>query len=165
MDVPPAQVAVLDGTAHAPGQPWKHGKQIIRTLWGELAWQLGKAEGFELVKESDANGTSPGADLLGTLMTRFAPCVILLDELVVYIRQFVESQALSGGTYDSNLSFIQSLTQAVKFVPNVWYLHLYQNRIIKQVGREESQHLRRWSRYLTECRLCGKRFHQKKHLK
>ena len=119
MDVPPAQVAVLDGTAHAPGQPWKHGKQIIRTLWGELAWQLGKAEGFELVKESDANGTSPGADLLGTLMIRFAPCVILLDELVVYIRQFVESQALSGGTYDSNLSFIQSLTQAAKFVPNV----------------------------------------------
>ena len=119
MDVPSAQVAVLDGTAHAPGQPWKHGKQIIRTLWGELAWQLGKAEGFELVKESDANGTSPGADLLGTLMTRFAPCVILLDELVVYIRQFVESQALSGGTYDSNLSFIQSLTQAAKFVPNV----------------------------------------------
>ena len=119
MDVPPAQVAVLDGTAHAPGQPWKHGKQIIRTLWGGLAWQLGKAEGFELVKESDANGTSPGADLLGTLLTRFAPCVILLDELVVYIRQFVESQALSGGTYDSNLSFIQSLTQAAKYVPKV----------------------------------------------
>ena len=27
MDVPQARVAVLDGTAHAPGQPWKHGKQ------------------------------------------------------------------------------------------------------------------------------------------
>jgi len=37
------KVAVLDGTAHAPGQPWKHGKQTISTLWGELAWQLGKA--------------------------------------------------------------------------------------------------------------------------
>jgi predicted AAA+ superfamily ATPase len=44
--------------------------------------------------------------------------VVLLDELVVYIRQFVESQALSGGTYDSNLSFIQSLTEAAKLVPN-----------------------------------------------
>ena len=118
MDVPQAQVAVLDGTAHSPGQPWKHGKQTIRTLWGELAWQLGKAEGFEIVKESDANGTSPGKDLLCTLLTRFAPCVILLDELVVYVRQFVESQALSGGTYDSNLSFIQSLTEAAKLVPN-----------------------------------------------
>jgi len=118
MDVPTAKVAVLDGTAHAPGQPWKHGKQAIRTLWGEMAWQLGNEEGFALVREADANGTSPGKDVLCTLLTRCAPCVVLLDELVVYIRQFVESQALSGGTYDSNLSFIQSLTEAAKLVPN-----------------------------------------------
>lgn len=118
LDVPQAQIAVLDGTAHAPGQPWKQGKQAIRTLWGELAWQLGKGEGYAMVKEADENGTSPGKDVLIELLTRFAPCVVLLDELVVYIRQFVESQALSGGTYDSNLSFIQSLTEAAKLVPN-----------------------------------------------
>ena len=118
MDVPQAQIAVLDGIAHAPGQPWKHGKQAIRTLWGELAWQLGQSEGFALVQESDANGTSPGKDVLCALLARFAPCVVLLDELVVYIRQFVESQPISGGTYDSNLSFIQSLTEAAKLVPN-----------------------------------------------
>ena len=118
IDVPQAQVAVLDGTAHAPGQPWKYGKQPVRTLWGELAWQLGKAEGFAMVQEADANGTSPGKDVLCTLLARYAPCVVLLDELVVYIRQFVESHALSGGTYDSNLSFIQSLTEAAKLVPN-----------------------------------------------
>jgi len=118
LDVPQAQVAVLDGTAHAPGQPWKHSKQTIRTLWGELAWQLGKSEGYSMVKEADENGTSPGKDVLIELLGRFAPCVVLLDELVVYIRQFVESQALSGGTYDSNLSFIQSLTEAAKLVPN-----------------------------------------------
>ena len=118
MDVHQAQIAVLDGTAHAPGQPWKHGKQAIRTLWGELAWQLGQADGFALVQESDANGTSPGKDVLCALLARYAPCVVLLDELVVYIRQFVESQPLSGGTYDSNLSFIQSLTEAAKLVPN-----------------------------------------------
>ena len=32
MDVPPARVAVLDGMAHAPAQPWKRGKQGIKTL-------------------------------------------------------------------------------------------------------------------------------------
>jgi len=88
MDVPQAKIAVLDGTAHAPGQPWKHGAQTIRTLWGELAWQLGQEEGFALVKESDAKGTSPGKDILCALLTQYAPCVVLLDELVVYIRQF-----------------------------------------------------------------------------
>src|SRR4051812_33980407 len=59
MDVPKARVAVIDGTAHAPGQPWKRGKQPINTLWGELAWQLGGEDGYELLKAADASGTSP----------------------------------------------------------------------------------------------------------
>lgn len=117
LDVPKARVVVIDGTAHSPGQPWQNGSQKINTLWGELAWQLGQAEGYAMVKTADENGTSPGKDVLQELLTRYAPCVILLDELVVYIRQFNESQPISGGTYDSNLSFIQSLTEAAKFVP------------------------------------------------
>jgi hypothetical protein len=119
MDVPQSRVAVLDGTAHAPGQPWNYGKQSIKTLWGELAWQLGQADGYEMVKASDENGTSPGKEILCDLLNTYSPCVVLLDELVVYIRQFADSQVISGGTYDSNLSFIQSLTEAAKLVPNV----------------------------------------------
>jgi predicted AAA+ superfamily ATPase len=117
MDVPHARVAVIDGNAHAPGQPWKRGRQTIKTLWGELAWQLGGAEAFALVKESDTSGTSPGKDVLRELLESHAPCAVLIDELVAYIRQFPEGQALSGGTYDSNLSFVQALTEAAKLVP------------------------------------------------
>jgi hypothetical protein len=117
MDVPKANVAVLDGTAHAPGQPWKQGKITIRTLWGELAWQLGKADGYALVAEADASGTSPGKELLRQLLERCAPCVVLMDELVAYIRQFPDGTALSGGTFESNISFVQALTEAAKLVP------------------------------------------------
>lgn len=117
MDVPQARVAVIDGTAHAPGQPWKRGKTSIRTLWGELAWQLGGSEGYAVVKEADGNGTSPGKDALRQLLETYSPCVVLMDELVAYIRQFGDGTALSGGTYDSNLSFVQALTEAVKQVP------------------------------------------------
>ena len=117
LDVPKARVAVLDGTAHAPGQPWAHGEVRIRTLWGELAWQLGGEEGLALVREADATGTSPGKETLRALLERFAPCVVLVDELVAYIRQFSDAQPLSGGTYDSNLSFVQALTEAAKLVP------------------------------------------------
>ncbi len=118
MDVPQARVAVLDGTAHAPGQAWKHGKQTIKTLWGELAWQLGGSDGYAMVKEADATGTSPGKDVLRDLLAQYSPCIILMDELVAYVRQFPEGQSLSGGSYDSNLSFVQALTEAVKLVPN-----------------------------------------------
>lgn len=118
MDVPKSRIAVLDGTALSPGQPWKQGKQAIKTLWGELAWQLGGDEAFALVKEADANGTSPGKDVLKTLLERHSPCVVLIDELVAYVRQFPDSQQISGGSYDSNLSFVQALTEATKLVPN-----------------------------------------------
>ncbi len=117
MDVPKATVAVLDGTAHAPGQPWKQGKTTIRTLWGGLAWQLGGADGYALVAEADASGTSPGKDVLRQLLERYAPCVVLMDELVAYIRQFPEGTALTGGTFESNISFVQALTEAAKLVP------------------------------------------------
>ena len=118
MDIPHARVAVLDGQAFAPGQPWLHGHQRVCTLWGELAWQLGGENAFALVKEADATGTSPGKAVLTTLLATYAPCVVLIDELVAYIRQFSDSQPLSGGTFDSNLSFVQALTEACKLVPN-----------------------------------------------
>jgi hypothetical protein len=117
-DVPKARVVVLDGTARAPGQPWKYAKQTINTLWGDLAWQLGGDDGYALVKESDTTGTSPGKNVLKTLLETYAPCVVLIDELVAYIRQFPNGQTLSGGSYDSNLSFVQALTEAIKLVPN-----------------------------------------------
>jgi predicted AAA+ superfamily ATPase len=121
-DVLQARVAVLDGNAHAPGQAWKHGKQAVKTLWGELAWQLGGNDGFALVKDADATGTSPGKDVLSQLLAAYSPCVVLIDELVAYIRQFPEGQTLSGGSYDSNLSFVQALTEAAKLAPTAMVL-------------------------------------------
>jgi len=116
-EMPRARVAVLDGIKSSPNQPVVRDGQAIRTLWGDLAWQLGKAEGYALVADADASGTSPGKAVLETLLGRYAPCVILIDELVAYVRQFEEGKSLTGGSFDSNLSFVQALTEALKAVP------------------------------------------------
>jgi predicted AAA+ superfamily ATPase len=117
VELPRARIAVLDGIRLSPNQPVMRDGVTIRTLWGELAWQLGKAEGYALVADADASGTSPGKAVLETLLSRHAPCVILIDELVAYVRQFEEGKTLTGGTFDSNLSFVQALTEAIKGVP------------------------------------------------
>lgn len=117
VELPRAHIAVLDGIKSSPNQPVMREGQAIRTLWGDLAWQLGKAEGYALVADADASGTSPGKAVLETLLSRYAPCVILIDELVAYVRQFEEGKVLTGGTFDSNLSFVQALTEALKAVP------------------------------------------------
>lgn len=117
-DLVKARVAVLDGNELAPSQPQKHGKVTANTLWGELAWQLGKEDGYALVAGADKDGTSPGKDVLSQLLERFGPAVILMDETVAYLRQFEAGKSYPGGSYNSNLSFLQALTEAVSRVPN-----------------------------------------------
>ncbi|WP_326526924.1 DUF499 domain-containing protein, partial [Dokdonella sp.] len=117
LDLPSAKVVVLDGVALSPSQPRRVEGHTLRTLWGELAWQLGGADAYAALAEADATGTNPGKDRLADLICRAGPCVILIDELVAYIRQFEEGKSLSGGSYDSNLTFVQALTEALKAAP------------------------------------------------
>lgn len=116
-ELPRARIAVIDGIRSSPNQPAVRDGLRIHTLWGELAWQLGGAAGYALLADADRSGTSPGKDVLIELLQQASPCVILMDELVAYVRQFEEGKTLSGGTFDSNLSFIQALTEALKAVP------------------------------------------------
>ncbi len=110
--------AVLVGTSRGPQDVLNaEGGRKIRTTWGELAWQLGGAEAFDMVAENDANGIAPGSQLLETIFRKYAPCLILIDEWVAYLRQIYRVEGLPSGSFDANLSFVQSLTEAVKASP------------------------------------------------
>ena len=113
-ELPTVRRAVLVGTALSPGQPRRVDGLEIRTLWGELAWQLGGADGYGVLAEADATGVSPGSDLLRTLFTRYGPVLILIDEWVTYIRQLWTDSSLPAGSFDANITFAQALTEAVK---------------------------------------------------
>lgn len=119
-ELPKARVAVLDGVEllDLASKPRVHGKTTVKTIWGELAWQLGGDSAFAKIAEADRDGTAPGKTVLAEIIGGSAPCIILMDELVRYVSQFEEGKTLSGGTYDTQLSFIQSLTEALKGVPN-----------------------------------------------
>jgi predicted AAA+ superfamily ATPase len=120
--LPVARVAVIDGIKFSPSLPRSHSGITVNTLWGDLAVQLLGAEGYALLAEADLAGTSPGKDALTTLLQRAAPCVLLLDELVAYVRQLEPGKSYPGGTFDSNITFIQALTEAMKGVPNAMLL-------------------------------------------
>jgi predicted AAA+ superfamily ATPase len=116
---PAARRAVLVGQALSPGQARaKPDGTVTRTLWGELAWQLLGPEGFELVAEADRLGVSPGSDSLRELFTRAAPCLVLIDEWLVFVRQLYTVHDLPAGSFDANLGFVQALTEAAKAAPH-----------------------------------------------
>ncbi|MEW8660755.1 MAG: DUF499 domain-containing protein, partial [Candidatus Thiodiazotropha endolucinida] len=116
--LPHAKVAVIDGIKLSPSQPRHYDGVTVNTLWGELAYQLLGEEGFQMVADSDTDGTSPGKEVLTELIRKAAPCVILIDELVAFIRQLELGKQFKAGTFDSNISFIQALTESMKAVPN-----------------------------------------------
>lgn len=118
LTLPGAKIAVIDGIKFSPSKPRIYEGQRVATLWGELAWQLLGKDGYAMVAESDAEGTSPGKESLTKLFEAAAPCVVLLDELVAFMRQMELDKHYAAGTFDSNLSFIQALTEAMKAVPN-----------------------------------------------
>ena len=121
-DLPKTKLAVIDGNALAPSEVHQRDNLTIKTLWGELAYQLLGKTGYQLVAQADRDGTSPGKQVLAELLERASPCVILCDELVAYLRQFANGEVYPGGTFASNLSFIQALTEALKNVPKAMLL-------------------------------------------
>lgn len=105
---------VLVGTARGPSDIKKTDEGIeIKTTWGEMAYQLGKSEGYEMIRKQDEEGTAPGSSILSELFMKYSPCLILIDEWVAYLRNIYGNDNLYSGTFDANISFVQSLTEAV----------------------------------------------------
>jgi predicted AAA+ superfamily ATPase len=118
-NLPMVKRAVLACNYLSVDSPWKKPDGTdIRTLWGEMAWQLGGKAGFALVAEADRQSVSPGAEKLTHLFEQFGPALILVDEWVVYARQLIGKDNLPAGTFDVNMSFVQALTEATKTAGN-----------------------------------------------
>ncbi len=89
-----------------------------RTMWGELALQLG---GVELYKEIEANDQSQASPkgVYAKILQRAAPCLILLDELADYCVGASAVKVVDSNLADQTVSFIQELTEAASQVNGV----------------------------------------------
>lgn len=86
----------------------------VNTIWGELAWQLGGREAYDMIAADDIAGTSPG-DGMRRLFERYGPALILIDEWVAYARQLV-GRELPAGDFETQFSFAQTLAEAAAAV-------------------------------------------------
>jgi predicted AAA+ superfamily ATPase len=113
-----ASRVVLVGNKISPGNPSvKADGTIVRTLWGEMAWQLGGKKAYERIAKDDELATSPG-DVLRELFNDYGPCLILIDEWVAYARQLHDQSDLPAGGFETQFSFAQALTESAKLAKN-----------------------------------------------
>ena len=121
--IPKPARAVLVGNAMNPAKiEIKSDGTKVQTIWGEMAWQLGGKEAFNLIKENDVQKIPPGAPDLAVLFKQYGPCLILIDEWVAYARNLVSNSELPSGTFDSQITFAQQLTEAIQETENALLL-------------------------------------------
>ena len=112
--VPEAAVAVFVGTEFdsLTGRGGE-GEPTRKTIWGEIAWQLGGANSFDAVAEHDAKGVSPGGDAIRKMLPD-GPCLILLDELINFA-----SRGRKFGVRDQLVNFLQNLSEEARARKNL----------------------------------------------
>ena len=104
-----SRVAVLDGTYLSSTDPTSTREKgdPLNTLWGVMAYQLGGQDAYDIIGQAARQGTAPGGAQLDQLFAHVGPCVILIDELVAYVRNVENGQ-------DRIYTFIHALTQSVR---------------------------------------------------
>ena len=92
----------------------------VHTMWGDIAYQLGGAEAYQLVEDADRNAANPGESLVD-LFRHYGPVMILIDEWVAYARGLPmspEDGQRPAGEFDTQFTFAQALTEAAAAVYN-----------------------------------------------
>ena len=84
------------------------GEPVRKTPWGEIAWQLGGAKAFEVVRQHDEQGISPAGDVIRQMLPQ-GPVLILMDELLNYMSRFRKL-----GLADQFYNFLQNLAEEIR---------------------------------------------------
>lgn len=118
--IPDAEVAVVVGTDLDTSGGRTVDDLHIRTPWGELAYQLGGEEAYEIVETSDQERTSPGKNKLAKVLRETGPSVILVDELLQYVLRARGVEIGESTLGEQTISFIDELAKAVGTVEDVF---------------------------------------------
>lgn len=117
-EIPKARLATLVGTALSATEGRRTPEGLhIRTLWGEMAYQLGGSDLYQLVEASDQARVAPGTDVLSQLLTQATPCLILMDEVMRYLSKAKGVPVVDSTLASQTLDFCYELTVATANVP------------------------------------------------
>ena len=121
----PWPVAGIAGADMEPTEGIDHGELTTRTMWGEIAYQIGKTTGnsralYEFVRASDEALVAPGTQVLEKVLGD-GPALVMIDEVARYLR-VAEAVSTPGGHSDlakQTVAFLMSLIEFAASRPRV----------------------------------------------
>lgn len=114
--VPEIALVAIDG--HRLSSVQREGK--VRTIWGEMARQLGQ---YEMMKVFDQKLRRPDSETLETLISSVdKPIVILLDELVNYLKDSRGEEDEESHLAETTVAFFHTLTDVIANSKNAMFI-------------------------------------------
>ncbi len=121
----PIPTAGIAGWEMDPSNGMDHDGLTTRTIWGEIAWQLGRADSssaafYEVVRQSDEQMVAPGAQVLDRLMGD-GPALIMLDEAARYLRAASAVPTTGGKSTlaEQTVAFLMTLIEFAATKPRI----------------------------------------------
>ncbi len=145
-DYPQPRVSVIAGNHWNPVAGRTTDSVTRRTFWGEIAYQIGGREGYEVFRHNDEARVSPGKADLRAFLEAHQPFILLFDEILEYINRAQDvrakgqiEQALSTQTF----SFFQELTEAVATLPYGMMVVTLPSSFLEDFGERQEESLAR----------------------
>lgn len=114
----PIRTAVLVGQVLDVAQGMEHPEDgiVTRTLWGEIAFQLGGKAAYQAVAEADRTGLAPGMAAMEKALGS-GPVLIIIDELAHYLRKANDARIGDANLGRQTVAFLHTLTELVSARP------------------------------------------------
>lgn len=141
-----ASVSAIVGTNLNPAEGSTSEGITRKTLWGEIAFQLGGEAAYEQIAGNDIDRISPGKRDLTELLRPYQPFVLLFDEVLEYVVRArgvpVHDDSLGAQT----LGFFNELTEAVASLDNGLLVATLPSSDVEDFGDRELQNLQQIER-------------------
>jgi len=107
----------------------------IRTIWGEIAYQLGGKDLYSIIEVNDRERICPQGKF-EEILEKASPCLILIDELADYCVAASGVKIEKTTLADQTVSFIQQLSGAVAKTPKTMVVSTLPASVIEVGGGE-----------------------------
>ena len=134
-------IATIVGTDINPSEGFRDGDVVRRTLWGEIAYQLGGEEGYAKLAKNDRDRISPGKNDLRDLLEPLQPFVLLIDEVLEYVIRARGIEIAESTLASQTLAFFNELTEAVSGLPRGLMVVTLPSSDIEDFGEADQRNL------------------------